>query len=95
MRARDRFAFGLSGLADNALALEMMEGRSSLVDAFRRSIGYGHGRLELVHKHLPGAEIEMEVGESATMVRVASAMSSAAFQPLSRFGSSLIKLIPT
>jgi DNA-binding GntR family transcriptional regulator len=40
----------IDGLADNALAMEMLEGRSSLVDAFRRSNGYGQGRLELVHK---------------------------------------------
>ena len=30
------------------------------------------GLLELVHKHLPGAEIEMEVAEGATQVRMAS-----------------------
>jgi hypothetical protein len=30
------------------------------------------GLLELVHKHLPGAEIDMEVAEGASLVRVAS-----------------------
>lgn len=30
------------------------------------------GLLELVHKHLPGAEIDMEMAEGATLVRVAS-----------------------
>jgi DNA-binding GntR family transcriptional regulator len=37
-------------LANNPLAMEMLEGRSSLVDAFRRSTGYGQGRLDTVHK---------------------------------------------
>jgi DNA-binding GntR family transcriptional regulator len=40
----------IDGIADNPLALEMMDGRSSLVDAFRRSKGYGQGRLELVRE---------------------------------------------
>jgi DNA-binding GntR family transcriptional regulator len=40
----------IDSIADNPLALEMLEGRSSLVDAFRRSKGYGTGRLELVRK---------------------------------------------
>lgn len=40
----------IDSVADNPLALEMLEGRSSLVDAFRRSRGYGPGRLDLVHE---------------------------------------------
>lgn len=40
----------IDGIADNPIALEMMDGRSSLVDAFRRSKGYGQGRLELVRE---------------------------------------------
>lgn len=44
---RDLHRF-IDGIAGNPLALEMLEGRSSLVDAFRRSRGYGAGRLDLV-----------------------------------------------
>jgi len=68
----------IDGLANNPLALEMMEGRSSLVDAFRRTIGYGQGRLELVikqHKKLidaiaagdpeKAAQVSMEHTESS------------------------------
>lgn len=40
----------IDSVADNPLALEMLEGRSSLVDAFRRSRGYGPGRLDLVRQ---------------------------------------------
>lgn len=38
----------LDGMADNPLALEVLESRSSLVDAFRRAHGYGTGRLDSV-----------------------------------------------
>jgi DNA-binding GntR family transcriptional regulator len=38
----------LDGLADNSLATEVLESRSALVDAFRRSHGYGAGRLDSV-----------------------------------------------
>ncbi|WP_046113554.1 GntR family transcriptional regulator [Aquincola tertiaricarbonis] len=38
----------LDGMADNPLALEVLESRSSLVDAFRRAHGYGGGRLDSV-----------------------------------------------
>jgi DNA-binding GntR family transcriptional regulator len=38
----------IDGIADNPMAVEMLEGRSTLVDAVRRSKGYGHGRLDLV-----------------------------------------------
>lgn len=38
----------IDGIANNALANDMLEGRSSLMDAFRRHVGYGEGRLEIV-----------------------------------------------
>jgi DNA-binding GntR family transcriptional regulator len=38
----------MDGIADNPMAVEMLEGRSTLVDAVRRSKGYGAGRLDLV-----------------------------------------------
>lgn len=38
----------IDGIADNPMAVEMLEGRSTLVDAVRRSRGYGDGRLDLV-----------------------------------------------
>jgi DNA-binding GntR family transcriptional regulator len=38
----------IDGIADNALAVDMLDGRSSLVDAYRRTVGYGGGRLEVV-----------------------------------------------
>jgi len=44
-RAFHRF---IDGIADNPMAVEMLEGRSTLVDAVRRSRGYGDGRLDLV-----------------------------------------------
>lgn len=40
----------MDGLAGNAMALEMLEGRSTLVDAVRRSKGYGMERLKSVRK---------------------------------------------
>ena len=39
----------IDALAANPMALEMLEGRSSLVDAYRSSIGYGEGRSERAH----------------------------------------------
>lgn len=38
----------IDGLADNPLALEVLKSRSGLVDAFRRTHGYGAGRLDIV-----------------------------------------------
>lgn len=38
----------IDGMAGNAMAMDLLEGRSSLVDAFRRHVGYGAGRLETV-----------------------------------------------
>ncbi|MCR5885649.1 GntR family transcriptional regulator [Rhizobacter sp. J219] len=46
--ANRHFHAFLDGLADNPPALEVLESRASLVDAFRRSKGYGAGRLDLV-----------------------------------------------
>jgi len=40
----------LDGIGDNRIAVDLMQGRSSLADAFRRSVGYGAGRLELAVK---------------------------------------------
>ena len=40
----------IDAISDNALAIDLLQGRSSLVDAFRRSIGYGTGRLDVVVK---------------------------------------------
>jgi DNA-binding GntR family transcriptional regulator len=38
----------MDSLADNPPALEVLDARSSLVDAFRRARGYGGGRLDTV-----------------------------------------------
>ncbi|MEP7084342.1 MAG: GntR family transcriptional regulator, partial [Betaproteobacteria bacterium] len=38
----------LDGIADNAMALEVLESRNCLVDAYRRAQGYGTGRLDKV-----------------------------------------------
>jgi DNA-binding GntR family transcriptional regulator len=46
-RELHRFMDGLSG---NSLAFDMLEGRSSLVDALRAQIGYGQGRTELANE---------------------------------------------
>lgn len=46
--ANRRFHNQLEVLADNAPAVEMLQARSSLVDAFRRARGYGPGRLDKV-----------------------------------------------
>jgi DNA-binding GntR family transcriptional regulator len=35
-------------IADNPLAVDLLQGRATLVDAYRRSVGYGSGRLDLV-----------------------------------------------
>ena len=35
-------------IADNPLAVDLLQGRSTLVDAYRRLVGYGSGRLDLV-----------------------------------------------
>jgi len=40
----------IDGIGGNALAVELLQGRTSLIDAYRRSVGYGPGRLDLVIK---------------------------------------------
>lgn len=38
----------IDSIGDNPLAVDLLQGRSTLADAFRRSVGYGSGRLEMV-----------------------------------------------
>jgi DNA-binding GntR family transcriptional regulator len=48
----------IDAIADNPLAVAMLDGRSSLVDAYRQTVGYGAGRLEVVlqqHRKIAGA----------------------------------------
>jgi DNA-binding GntR family transcriptional regulator len=74
----------IDGIGDNPLAVDVLEGRSSLVDALRRSLGYGPGRLDLViqqHRQLvqaiaagdadAAARIVLEHNESSRMDLVA------------------------
>jgi len=44
---RDLHRF-VDAIAGNTMATELLEGRSSLVDAFRLQVGYGEGRLDVV-----------------------------------------------
>lgn len=46
--ANRAFHQAIDEIAANSVATEMLAGRSSLVDAFRRQVGYGEGRLDLV-----------------------------------------------
>ena len=46
--ANREFHRHMDGISGNRMAVEMMEGRSALVDAVRRSRGYGSERLEMV-----------------------------------------------
>lgn len=42
----------IDGIGGNVLAVDLLRGRMSLIDAFRRSVGYGPGRLdEVVRQH--------------------------------------------
>lgn len=64
-RALHRF---IDGIADNPLALEVLESRSSLVDAFRRAHGYGSGRLDLVvaqHRKIVRALLKRDADRAA------------------------------
>jgi DNA-binding GntR family transcriptional regulator len=48
-------------IGDNPLAVDLLQGRSTLADAYRRSVGYGSGRLDLVvaqHKQIVNAIAE-------------------------------------
>lgn len=38
-------------IGDNQLAVDLLQGRSTLADAFRRSVGYGPGRLDMAVSH--------------------------------------------
>lgn len=74
-RALHRF---IDTLADNPLAVEVLETRSSLVDAFRLMHGYGSGRLELVvaqHRKLVRAIVRRD-GDKAAMAAAEHANSS-------------------
>lgn len=44
---RDLHRF-VDAIAGNTMATELLQGRSSLVDAFRLQVGYGEGRLDVV-----------------------------------------------
>lgn len=62
--ANRRFHSQLESLAENAPAMEMLQARSSLVDAFRRSHGYGQGRLDKViaqHRKIVRAIVKRDV----------------------------------
>lgn len=48
VEANRAFHHFIDNVAGNPLALEMLEGRSSLVDAYRRTIGYGRERFDTV-----------------------------------------------
>ena len=48
VEANRAFHRTVDGIAGNPIALEILASRNSLVDAFRRSRGYGPGRLERV-----------------------------------------------
>jgi DNA-binding GntR family transcriptional regulator len=40
----------IDGIGDNQIAADLLRGRSSLVDAYRRTAGYGENRLDVVVK---------------------------------------------
>jgi DNA-binding GntR family transcriptional regulator len=48
IQANRRLHSHIDSIGQNALAVELLQGRTSLIDAFRRSVGYGPGRLDLV-----------------------------------------------
>ncbi len=48
VRANRALHHAIDSLADNPPALEVLASRSCLVDAYRRAIGYGSGRLDTV-----------------------------------------------
>ncbi|MBL0727222.1 GntR family transcriptional regulator [Piscinibacter sp. HJYY11] len=68
----------IDNLADNPLALEVLETRASLVDAFRRARGYGAGRLDAVvaqHRKLVRA-ISRHDGDKAAAAALEHTVSS-------------------
>lgn len=48
IQANRRLHSHIDSIGQNSLAVELLQGRTSLIDAFRRSVGYGPGRLETV-----------------------------------------------
>jgi DNA-binding GntR family transcriptional regulator len=76
--ANRRFHTTLESLADNPPAMEMLHARSSLVDAFRRSRGYGPGRLDKViaqHRKIVRAVVKRDA-DAATQAVLAHTDSS-------------------
>jgi len=62
----------MDGIGDNRIAVDLMQGRSSLADAFRRSVGYGSGRLDLAvkqHRKLVRAIASGNPDKAATAAR--------------------------
>ena len=69
--ANRRFHTELEVLGDNAAAVEILQARSSLVDAFRRSHGYGPGRLDKViaqHRKIVRAVLKRDSDAAAKAV---------------------------
>lgn len=69
--ANRRFHNHLETLAGNAAAVEMLQARSSLVDAFRRSRGYGPGRLDRVmqqHRRIVRAILKRDASAATEAV---------------------------
>ncbi len=69
--ANRRFHNHLELLADNAGAVELLQARSSLVDAFRRSRGYGPGRLDKVsaqHRKIVRAIVRRDAAAASQAV---------------------------
>ena len=86
VRANRALHHFMDSLADNPPAVEVMASRSCLVDAYRRSVGYGSGRLDTViaqHRRLvravargdadKAAQIAFEHTESARLDLLAAA----------------------
>ena len=48
VQANRSFHRAIDAVAANDIALELLEGRSSLMDAFRKQVGYKQGRLDVV-----------------------------------------------
>lgn len=78
IQANRRFHTQLETLAANDAAVAMLQARSSLVDAFRRSRGYGPGRLDKVmlqHRRIVRAIVRRDA-EAATQAVLAHTDSS-------------------
>ena len=50
VEANRRLHVFIDGIGDNQIAVDLLQGRFSLVDAYRRAAGYGVNRLDLVVK---------------------------------------------